>query len=62
VFERLHLPLEHLRMPSLDGAVEWLNSEPLSPAELPGRQHALARVTRLRPRHGAARIRLERLG
>jgi thiol-disulfide isomerase/thioredoxin len=30
VFERLH-------MPALDGATEWLNSEPLSPAELRGR-------------------------
>jgi thiol-disulfide isomerase/thioredoxin len=30
VFERLH-------MPSLDGATEWLNSEPLGPAELRGR-------------------------
>jgi thiol-disulfide isomerase/thioredoxin len=29
VFERLH-------MPSLDGAIEWLNSEPLGPAELRG--------------------------
>jgi thiol-disulfide isomerase/thioredoxin len=29
VFERLH-------MPSLDGATEWLNSEPLGPAELRG--------------------------
>jgi thiol-disulfide isomerase/thioredoxin len=29
VFERLHIP-------SLDGATEWLNSEPLGPAELSG--------------------------
>ena len=28
---------EGLRIPSLGGAVEWLNSEPLSPAELHGR-------------------------
>ena len=27
---------EHLRMPSLGGATEWLNSEPLGPAELRG--------------------------
>jgi Thioredoxin like C-terminal domain/AhpC/TSA family len=27
----------HLQMPSLDGAAEWLNSEPLTPAELRGR-------------------------
>jgi hypothetical protein len=26
-----------LRMPSLGGATEWLNSEPLGPAELQGR-------------------------
>jgi hypothetical protein len=26
----------HVRMPSLGGATEWLNSEPLSPAELRG--------------------------
>src|SRR3954470_20124100 len=26
----------HARMPSLDGATEWLNSEPLGPAELRG--------------------------
>jgi Thioredoxin like C-terminal domain len=32
VFERLH-------MPSLGGATEWLNSEPLDPAEL--RRHAV---------------------
>jgi thiol-disulfide isomerase/thioredoxin len=30
VFERLHVP-------SLGGATEWLNSEPLGPAELRGR-------------------------
>jgi hypothetical protein len=29
VFERLH-------MPSLGGATEWLNSEPLDPAEMQG--------------------------
>jgi thiol-disulfide isomerase/thioredoxin len=29
--------VERLRMPSLDGATEWLNSEPLGPAELRGR-------------------------
>jgi thiol-disulfide isomerase/thioredoxin len=29
--------VERLRMPSLDGAAEWLNSEPLGPAELRGR-------------------------
>jgi hypothetical protein len=29
VFERLH-------MPSLGGATEWLNSEPLGPAEMQG--------------------------
>jgi hypothetical protein len=29
VFERLH-------MPSLGGPTEWLNSEPLGPAELQG--------------------------
>jgi hypothetical protein len=57
VLERLQLPLEHLRMPSLDGAIGWLSSEPLGPAELRARQPALARVGR----HGAARIRLERL-
>jgi hypothetical protein len=28
---------DRLRMPSLDGATEWLNSEPLGPAELRGR-------------------------
>jgi hypothetical protein len=28
--------LEHQAMPSLGGAAEWLNSEPLSPAELRG--------------------------
>jgi thiol-disulfide isomerase/thioredoxin len=28
---------EHVRMPSLDGATAWLNSEPLGPAELRGR-------------------------
>ena len=28
---------DRLRMPSLDGAAEWLNSEPLGPAELRGR-------------------------
>jgi thiol-disulfide isomerase/thioredoxin len=27
---------EHVRIPSLDGATEWLNSEPLGPAELRG--------------------------
>jgi hypothetical protein len=27
---------DRLRMPSLDGATEWLNSEPLGPAELRG--------------------------
>jgi hypothetical protein len=26
--------LERLHMPSLDGATEWLNAEPLGPAEL----------------------------
>ena len=26
----------HVHLPSLDGAVEWLNSEPLGPAELRG--------------------------
>jgi thiol-disulfide isomerase/thioredoxin len=36
VFERLHMPFERLHMPSLDGATEWLNSEPLGPAELRG--------------------------
>jgi thiol-disulfide isomerase/thioredoxin len=34
VFERLH-PRTHI--PSLDGATEWLNSEPLDPAELRGK-------------------------
>src|SRR5437763_1667102 len=29
--------VERLRMPSLDGATGWLNSEPLGPAELRGR-------------------------
>ena len=29
---------ERLHMPSLDGAAEWLNSEPLSPAELRGQR------------------------
>jgi pimeloyl-ACP methyl ester carboxylesterase len=33
LFERLH-------MPSLGGATEWLNSEPLGPAELRGRVHS----------------------
>jgi thiol-disulfide isomerase/thioredoxin len=28
--------LQHVHMPSLDGATEWLNSEPLGPAELRG--------------------------
>jgi thiol-disulfide isomerase/thioredoxin len=37
VFERLRTPaLERLHVPSLDGATEWLNSEPLGPAELAG--------------------------
>jgi thiol-disulfide isomerase/thioredoxin len=36
VFERLRMPFERLRMPSLGGATEWLNSEPLGPAELRG--------------------------
>jgi thiol-disulfide isomerase/thioredoxin len=36
VFDRLHLPFERLHMPALDGAIEWLNSEPLGPAELRG--------------------------
>jgi thiol-disulfide isomerase/thioredoxin len=36
VFERLHMPFERLHMPSLGGATEWLNSEPLGPAELRG--------------------------
>jgi hypothetical protein len=31
LFERVH-------MPSFAGATEWLNSEPLGPAELPGQQ------------------------
>ena len=31
VFARVH-------MPSLGGATEWLNSEPLGPAELQGRE------------------------
>jgi hypothetical protein len=26
----------HVHMPSLGGAIEWLNSEPLGPAELRG--------------------------
>jgi len=34
VFERLHMTFERLHMPSLGGATEWLNSEPLGPAEL----------------------------
>ena len=33
VFERLHRPFERVQMPPLDGATEWLNSEPLGPAE-----------------------------
>jgi hypothetical protein len=28
---------ERVRMPSFAGATEWLNSEPLGPAELEGR-------------------------
>jgi thiol-disulfide isomerase/thioredoxin len=36
VFERLRMPFERLHMPSLGGATEWLNSEPLGPAELRG--------------------------
>jgi thiol-disulfide isomerase/thioredoxin len=36
VFERLHMPFERLHMPSLGGATEWLNSEPLGPVELRG--------------------------
>ena len=36
VFERLHIPFERLHLPPLDGATEWLNSEPLGPAELRG--------------------------
>ncbi len=36
VFDRLHLPFERLHMPALGGATEWLNSEPLGPAELRG--------------------------
>jgi len=30
------MPFERLHIPSLDGATEWLNSEPLGPAELRG--------------------------
>ncbi len=37
VFERLHMPFERLHLPSLGGATDWLNSEPLGPAELQGR-------------------------
>jgi thiol-disulfide isomerase/thioredoxin len=37
VFDRLHLPFQRLHMPAFDGATEWLNSEPLGPAELRGR-------------------------
>jgi thiol-disulfide isomerase/thioredoxin len=37
VFERLNMTFERLHMPSLGGATEWLNSEPLGPAELRGR-------------------------
>ena len=29
--------VEHLRMPSLDGAAEWLNSAPLTTPDLRGR-------------------------
>jgi thiol-disulfide isomerase/thioredoxin len=36
VFERLRMPFERLHMPSLGGTTEWLNSEPLGPAELRG--------------------------
>jgi thiol-disulfide isomerase/thioredoxin len=36
VFDRLHLTSERLHMPALDGATQWLNSEPLDPAELRG--------------------------
>jgi thiol-disulfide isomerase/thioredoxin len=33
LFSRLHLPVES-RMPSFDGATDWLNTEPLTPADL----------------------------
>jgi len=36
VFERLHRPFERLHMPALGGATEWINSQPLGPAELRG--------------------------
>ena len=36
MFERLRMPFERLHMPVLGGATEWLNSEPLGPAELRG--------------------------
>jgi hypothetical protein len=36
-------------MPSLGGATEWLNSEPLGPAELRGNQLL---IEFLAPRHG----------
>ena len=39
VFERLHRPFERLQMPPLDGATEWLNSEPLGPVVL--RRHVV---------------------
>jgi hypothetical protein len=37
VFARLRTPFERLHMPSLGAATEWLNSEPLGPAELQDR-------------------------
>jgi hypothetical protein len=61
---------DRLRMPSLGGATEWLNSEPLGPAEpdrvrcsspcptFPSRETFCARLTRVSPGH--RRVRADR--
>ena len=36
LFARIHVPVES-RMPGFDGATTWLNSEPLTPADLSGK-------------------------
>ena len=48
LFERVH-------MPSFAGATEWLNCEPLGPAELPSSPFSDARRQRVRSRPGVAR-------
>ena len=50
LFERVH-------MPSFAGATEWLNSEPLGPADLRGR---VALVAPFAPGLGEVRERIER--